>query len=51
MTLETTIANHGARIKNLEDQQRDHGRKLDRLLWFVITTLVAVLYHMVVQGR
>lgn len=50
-SVERTLENHKVRIGKLEADQKDHGKKLDRLQWFIITTLVAVLYHIAFQSR
>lgn len=48
-TAEATLANHGARIKNVEDGQKELARKFDRLQWWIMGTLAAALTGVFLQ--
>lgn len=48
-SVETQLAQHGAQIAALQENEKDTSRKLDWLIRLIITTLVAAVGGLVVQ--
>ena len=50
-SIDRTLANHGARLQNVEKQQSTQERKIDRILWLLISILAGLVFHMGFQAH